>query len=187
MHKIKNDSLVLVWLSASLLLGACDQDRHDQPTVATAAPTPVAPQAARMSMHPITARISAITEKKTDCNIENANGAGFDPGIPSVSTSEIVAVSGWLIDKAAGGVPIDAVVRIESQDGSSAWEQAITTWGDRGDIVSAHDNNPAFLKSGFSVPLELGELKPGPYNIYLAYGPVDKQATCAVGRRIDIK
>jgi len=174
-------------------LAACGQeDQHDAAATANVAaqPDPAAASApatqptAPMSVVESAARVADIKNKTSDCNLESANGLGFDPDVPSVSRSAPVVLSGWLIDSKIGSVPSTARIRIEAIDGSKAWEQSIAEWGDRGDVVSARGNNEAFQKSGFSVSLSIGALPANTYNVYLNYDSPDGDVSCAVGRQL---
>lgn len=175
-----------------LALAACDRrDEHDDKAATAAAndsatPSDAAPAAAPapMSVTPTDARVASITKKTTDCNLESANGSGFEPDVPTASRAKPIVVSGWLVDATAGKVPEKTRIRLEAVDGTQAWEQPITEWGDRGDVVSARGNNAAFQKSGFNVTLDVGALEAGPYEIYLNYDTPDGEVSCAVGRRL---
>ena len=182
-------SKILLVASIALAATACtDHQKHVDAQEGAAAPAqPNEPVAKRMSMTSTDARISALPQKSTDCNIETVNGVGFEPGVPSISNADTAKVSGWLIDTNQKVVPSDVKVRVETEAGDKAWEQLVTAWGDRGDIVTTHDGVTAYQKSGFEVPLDLGELSAGPYNIYLVYGAPGSETACGVGRRFSVK
>lgn len=182
---------VLTYLVFASLVGCSDHQDHldqqkqaDSSQPATHAADPVKPQ---MSMKPTDARMAMLKDKATDCNIEAVNQNLFEPTIPTVSVADSAKVSGWLIDTKQKVVPKDVLVRVESYAGDKAWEQPVTSWGDRGDIVTTHDGVIAYQKSGFNVQLDLGGLAPGSYNIYMIYGPAGSQTACAVGRRFNLK
>ena len=167
------------------LAGCTDHEKHDAPQLQ--ADTSEAPAPKLMSMKPTTARIAGLTGKSTDCNIESMNGQTFDPAVPATSADKATEVTGWLIDAKQKVVPTDVLVRVESEAGDKAWEQAVTSWGDRGDIVTAQGGVAAYQKSGFNVRLDLGDLTPGAYNIYVLYGAEGQQTACGVGRRFTVK
>lgn len=179
-------SMTRIALAAALTvaLAACGKtDEHDQQAAAAAQAPAAAATSAPMSMTETPVRTASLASKTTDCNLESVNGVGFEGAVPSVPRNAPVVVMGWLVDVAGGVVPSKARVRIESADGASAWEQPISEWGDRGDVVAAKGNNAAFQKSGFASTLQIGALPPGQYAIYLAYDASAGEAACAVGRR----
>lgn len=140
-----------------------------------------------MSMKSTNARIVALKAKTTDCNIERINHIDFEPSTPTIKAGQAAVVDGWLIDVAHKTVPGDVLLRVESEAGDKAWEQPVTAWGDRGDIVSSRGGVTEYQKSGFTTQLVLGALVPGAYNIYLVYGPAGEQVACGVGRRFYVK
>lgn len=167
------------------LAGCTDHETHvaPQPQAGNAE----APAPKLMSMKPTSARIAGLTGTSADCNIESMNGQTFDPAVPTASAAETAEVTGWLIDSKQKIVPTNVLVRVESEAGDKAWEQPVTSWGDRGDIVNARGGVAAYQKSGFNVRLDLGELSPGAYNIYVVYGDEEQQTACGVGRRFSVK
>ena len=176
-----------ILLAASIALASSGCTDHQKHADAQEGATPAQPAAKRMSMTVTDARILKLAQKTTDCNIESVNGVGFEPAVPSVTSEKTAKVSGWLIDANQKVVPTDVRVRVETEAGDKAWEQPVTTWGDRGDIVTTHGDVAAYQKSGFEIPLDLGELSTGSYNIYLVYGAPGREVACAVGRRFGVK
>lgn len=172
----------------TLVAGCSDHAEHGVQAAgsepgAQQATSPVMPSV-KMSMMVTEGRIAALTSKSTDCNIESVNGTLFEPSTPSIASAEPAHVSGWLIDTGTKTVPKDVMIRFESESGDKAWEQPINNWGDRGDVVSTHQNVAAYQKSGFQTELNLGEVSPGLYNIYLIYTIEGKETACGVGRRL---
>lgn len=170
----------------TLLAGCSDHAKHETGAVphrASAAKAEATPSP-KMSMKATDGRIASLAKKSSDCNIESVNDSLFEPQTPTVAANATANVSGWLIDTATKSVPTNVMVRLESEAGDKAWEQQVSAWGDRGDIVSTHQNVQAYQKSGFQVGLDIGELSPGSYNIYLVYGAAGDQTACGVGRRL---
>lgn len=177
---------VLPFLILAGLAGCSDhQDHLAQQKQEGAAPADAGKK--QMSMKPTDARIAALKAKTTDCNIESVNQLTFEPSVPTISSADSAKVGGWLIDAKEKVVPKDVLVRVESEAGDKAWEQPVTSWGDRGDIVTTHGGVAAYQKAGFDVQLDLGELAPGAYNVYLVYGSAGAQTACGVGRRFNLK
>jgi hypothetical protein len=180
--------------AVALALTACGKtEDHDQavatgpaPAESVAQAAPSTPESAPMSVVETPVRIASLASKTTDCNLENVNGAALEGDAPSVPRNAPVTVAGWLVDVAAGAVPSKARLRLENADGTSAWEQPISEWGDRPDIVAAKGNNAAFQKSGFTTTMQVGALPPGTYAIYLAYDASAGESACAVGRHITL-
>ena len=142
---------------------------------------------ADLSMSPIEHRIGDSNERSIDCNIESINGRGLDSDTPVVVSSGEATVTGWLIDSSTKSVPNDVRIRVETESGDHAWEQQVNSWGDRGDVVSTHDGEMGFQKSGFNVALNIPGFEPGPYNIYLAFGSKGVEKACGIGRRFLVK
>lgn len=184
---MKTSKIFLV-ASIALASSACtDHQKHASAQESPSSAQQTEPAPKRMSMTETDIRIVALAQKTTGCNIETVNGVGFEPTVPSISNAETAKVSGWLIDGNQKVVPNDVKVRVETEAGDKAWEQPVTAWYDRGDIVTTHGSVVAYQKSGFEVPLDLGGLSAGNYNVYLAYDSKGAEVACAVGRRFSLK
>ena len=180
---MKNPSVLLTL--ALLVLAGCP-DQHDNAQVAQSQQMPQQAKAP-ISMRATDARIAGLAARSVDCNIESANDEGFEPNTPTLSMNEPIRISGWLIDVASKTVPANAVLRVETESGDKAWEQKVSEWGNRGDVVATHGNVKAYLDSGFQVTIELGWLAPGAYNVYMAYRVAGQESACGVGRRFNLK
>lgn len=175
-------------LSAALLLTlltACNQ----KPDTATVTPGPAANEAAPattpISMRVTDVRLTTGAQQNKSCNIERANGTSFSPDQPRVSKANTVEISGWIVDEASQSVPDKVKLRLQTANGSSAWEQDIIKRLDRQDVAHTLGVD-AYIKAGFTVSLDIADLATGDYVIYLAFDGPAGEAICGIGRRLTI-
>ena len=182
-------------LSAALLviLTACTQ-QADAPAAPTAATTPepapvqpVAPAPAPkpMSMRVTDVRITTGAQQNKSCNIERANGTLFWPDQPRASRAQTIEIGGWVVDEDTKSVPNGVKLRLQTANGVSAWEQDVTERVERKDVAN-NLKEEAYLKAGFKVNVDVPDLAPGDYVIYLAFEDAGAEAICGIGRRITL-
>ncbi|WP_147298565.1 hypothetical protein [Lysobacter soli] len=177
--------------ACALLLAACSEKSEQstanvqgaQAPAPAAAPTPVAKPS---TMRAIDYRLKVGVQQHGSCNIESLNGVLFWPTAPTAQRVSTIEFGGWVVDGEAKKVPADVKLRIQSANGVNAWEQDVVTRVDRPDVAKnlKHED---FLKAGFKVAVDLPELAPGEYVVYLAY-PTQSggDAICGIGRRFTL-
>ena len=131
------------------------------------------------------ARLKTGMEQNRSCNIESAGGLRFASEQPRLTRSETIGIQGWVIDELTKTVPDNVKLRLQTANAVSAWEQAVTDRTERSD-VAAHYGEPSYLKSGFTVNVDVPELAPGDYVVYLAFDSPHGEAICGIGRRITL-
>lgn len=175
-------------LTSALLLSACGEQSPPAaapPSASASAPAPAVPVAtpeATTSMSVTDVRVADDAASVTTCNLETVNGSPFEGGTPSASRAEAVSIVGWLIDEPARIVPTEVKLRLQSADGTQAWEQTVERWGDRPDIATAKGQE--FLASGFNADLDVAALPVGEYAVYLAFATPEGERICGFGRRL---
>lgn len=172
------------------LLTACNQkaDTPAAPATATqpAATEPAATAPAKpMSMRATDVRITTGAQQNKSCNIERANGTLFWPDQPRVSRAQTVEIGGWIVDEETKSVPGTVKLRLQTANGVSAWEQDVTERVERKDVAN-NLKEEAYLKAGFKVNVDVPDLAPGDYVIYLAFDDAGTEAICGIGRRITL-
>ena len=179
-------------LPAALLvtaLTACNQ-KADTPATPSATPAPVAvepaPVAAKpMSMRATDVRITTGAHQNKSCNIERSNGTLFWPDQPRASRSQTIEIGGWVVDEDTKSVPQGVKLRLQTANGISAWEQDISERVERKDVAN-NLKEEAYLKAGFKVSLDVPDLAPGDYVVYLAFDDGGTEAICGIGRRLTL-
>lgn len=174
--------------SAALLvvLAACNRQAETPVAPSTAtAPEPAAAAPRPVSMRATEARITTGAQQNKSCNIERANGTLFWPDQPRVSRAQTIEIGGWIVDEDTKSVPSGVKLRLQTANGLSAWEQDITERVERAD-VAMNLKEDAYLKAGFKVKIDVPELAPGDYVIYLAFDDAGSEAICGIGRRITL-
>ncbi|MGX9718965.1 hypothetical protein [Stenotrophomonas acidaminiphila] len=170
-----------------LLAAGCQQQPGspaDAPEGASQSQAAMAPAA--MSMRATDVRISTGVQQNGKCNIERLNESGFGAGVPTASRAHPIMLTGWIADVASKSVPGKLKVRLQTANGVSAWEQDVTERLDRADVVVALGGDDAYLKSGFRARLDVGQLAPGDYVVYLAFDGAGGEAICGLGRRFTL-
>lgn len=115
------------------------------------------------------------------CNIETISSLLFEPEWPEISRGEDHEVLGWYSG------PADANLHLFIYgDGGQHWDVPIVERQPRPDVASSIGDAVA-AAPGFSVKLNLSELPPGRYGLYLANAAGDAVSACGVGRGIVIK
>jgi hypothetical protein len=180
---------ILLGSMLSTFVSGCSDRMAPPPTI----PTPAVGQSSEQRasdagafMVATEVRIDKAMSHGRSCNIETANGIDFEKQTPALRLAAPVNLAGWLIDEEDGNVPSKVTIRMESSEKRSAWEQPVTIWGARPDVVMANDGNKNYLMSGFTVKLDLPEIQPGSYSIYLAYQRDGGEVVCGVGRMIKL-
>lgn len=167
------------------LLTACNQKPDTAPDTREPVGEVEAPATKPTSMRETDVRIITGAQQNKSCNIERANGTLFWPDQPRVSRAHTIEIGGWIVDEDAKSVPDGVKLRLQTANGLSAWEQDVTERIERTDVAN-NLNEEAYLKAGFKVNLDVPELAPGDYVIYLAFDDAGNEAICGIGRRITL-
>lgn len=161
-------------LSCALLAG-CGQDPPESPQpespgapadAAVAGPVGIAPAPA-----PSLAAVKANGAAR--CNIETLGGQDFDGALPRIARSGAVPVAGWHAD----GGKLLLVIHDEAQ--SARWSVEVPARTQRPDVSKVLGGS-APAATGFAFDLDLANLAPGYYGMYLL-DPATGEA-CAFGR-----
>jgi hypothetical protein len=158
----------IVAVLACALLAGCGQDPPESPR----APTPDA-KATGIAPVPALSLAAVHSNGAVKCNIETLGGQGFDGALPRIARSGAVPVAGWH----AGGGKLLLVIHDEAQ--SARWSVEVPARTQRPD-VSAALGSGAPAATGFAFDLDLANLAPGYYGMYLL-DPATGEA-CAFGR-----
>lgn len=169
------------------LLAACSEKQAEAPTQQPSAEQSGTQPAARkpLSMRTTDVRLKTGAAQNKSCNIETANGTLFWPEAPKATKTATIDVGGWIIDEESKSIPNNAKIRLQTANGISAWEQDIVNRGDRQDVAKQL-GSPDYLKSGFKVSLDVADLAPGDYVVYLAFDTPEGEAVCGIGRRLTL-
>lgn len=175
-----------VTLCSALLLTAtaCQQQPSSSESAQTRAAVSATAEVA-MSMRTTDVRIATGAQQNKSCNIERVNNIGFGAEPPHASRSRPVIIDGWIVDEASQAVPANLKLRLQTANGVSAWEQDVSERNERADVAGALGSD-AYLQSGFRVNLDVAEMLPGDYVVYLAFDGAGSEAICGLGRRFTL-
>lgn len=181
-----NKVAVLPIVIIALMVGCTEKtdDSQSAPVVAAHVADP-APTFKPLSMRQTDFRLKTGMSQNKSCNIESVNGVLFWPDQPSASRTRSIGIVGWIINEESETVPDNVKIRLQTANGVSAWEQDIVMRVDRQDVAK-HYAEDAYLKSGFKVDLDIAELTPGEYVVYLAFDSSAGEAICGIGRRFTL-
>jgi hypothetical protein len=171
--------MALVGFTAIMLVAACNKQPGQ--TSGNAA----IPAQGEQSAQPVPTTPGAPAVVVKTCNVEKVDAQEFKPSPPMVTADSTVRLSGWIIDERSTSVPGKVTVQLVAKNGGPTREQPVTMWRDRPDVARAH-NSDAYLKSGFSVDVNLKGLPAGDYVIGLLSEGSDGVSKCDVGRRLVI-
>ena len=171
MHRVSR-SFVRLMLGGAIVatLPGCRGGSNDSGASGTPANSEATQSSARpKSVTETSARMPKEVQPGSNCNVERVDGQPFVPAKSSLSAGNTLHVSGWIIDEVNKSAPSEVKIRMQSSDGVSAWEQKVIEGVDRPDVVQGFGNQAGFLKSGFTVDLDLSGVSPGHYVLYLAF------------------
>ncbi len=211
MHRVRSALSVpaLAILAAAGLLSACDKPatpttpaadavKPAAPAVASGpasapvevlqpeAPVPASGKLATAGAAADNVPVVADPVKGPGCNLEVIAGKNTtEPKIESKAGSTI-AVSGWMFSFPTHSIPVNRYLRVETEDGTSAWQTIVGTRSDRPDILPWFNVGDWALNSGFSQDVDLTGLSPGRYHLLLTYTENGKSFACDNGRLLNI-
>jgi hypothetical protein len=208
MHRVRPSFSVPVVaiLAAAGLLSGCEKPTPATPAVADVAPPSAATGSAQAPAAPANAAPAVPTgsleevvigsellpsqadaAKGPSCNLENIAGkdTGTDTNI-SAKAGTSATMTGWLFSFASHSVPANRYVRIQTEDGSHAWQTLVGGASDRADILPWFGVGDWALKAGFHQAVQLGTLAPGKYHVLLTFSENGKMFACDNGRTLTI-
>lgn len=181
---MKNMSATFGLIVASVLLAACGE----RPSAATgegkaaSESDPVSRVAGRVQPQAaVGLRMPAGNGGDAKCNIETIDGIAFEGARPAVSADRTLELLGWY----AGPEGADVRLVLASEAGGY-WVVGLPERLPRPDVAASLGDESA-LQSGFAVNLDLSELPPGQYSIYLANTANNAESACGVGRAITLQ
>lgn len=120
----------------------------------------------------------------TTCNVEQANGQAFTGSAVQVSKQTPVAVSGWVVEKAASdGVEL----RLVNIADASTYRIPLTANVAREDVAATFNGQAAAANPGFTVAFNAKALAAGDYRLQIVVpGAEGGAAACDNGRVISL-
>lgn len=129
-------------------------------------------------------RVGERADPSDFCSLDTVDGALFTLDPPTtLAHPESARISGWVGDRSTLARPDAPVLRVNSADGTRAWEIWLGAPKSRGDVVRHYDA-PGMQQSGFDAVFDLSALPPGEYRLSLAYQSSGRQVRCDQGRRV---
>ena len=120
------------------------------------------------------------------CNIDQLGVVGSAGLAPVFMKSDLpLSIEGWVAREDGQGVPTNAWLRLEDAAKQYVWEIDLPVGGVRADVAEAR-SNPALVNSGFSALLDMREVPPGRFHLYLAY-QAGGEFGCDNGVQFDVK
>lgn len=187
-----------------LALSGCEQQTAMAPTgPAPSVEAPAPPTDIVVALQPETAvpatgvlsaadpaqALLAVTSdpvKGPPCNLEMIGGINTsEPKIELPAGSKMV-VSGWMFSRPTHSVPVNRYLRVQTEDGSSAWETIVGGRKDRPDILPWFNIGAWALNSGFEQEVLLGQLPAGRYHLLMTYTENGKAYACDNGRLVTV-
>ncbi|NDU91011.1 MAG: hypothetical protein G3I10_00045 [Ferrovum sp.] len=180
-----NAALGLVMAS----LTACHEPSQGSASQAQPPATP-APNAASQTaaLQPVAMQAAAIKQlllPAHGCNIETADGAGYNTTLTR-SRGATIELRGWVIDTMQHDVPVKAVLRLENQDQQAAWMVPLQPRLVRTDVAQANGGLAAYTPSGFEISVATSVLPAGHYHLYIEYAAAGRSYACDNGRMLDL-
>lgn len=123
---------------------------------------------------------------KAKCNIETIAGQGMETSPPVIPKSVVSSLVGWYVDVAGKGTGNGLLLVIHNEDHSKSWVVPISERTDRQDVADSIDGSNDYVKSGFSLALDLSSLPVGYYGAYLTDSH-SSMGACALGRTFGLE
>jgi hypothetical protein len=153
-----------------------------QPETAIAATGVLTPANKDMTLVPV----AAIPQKGPSCNLEVIAGVNTTEPKIEVKAGSSMSVSGWMYSAPTQSVPVNRYLRVETEDGASAWETILGKHLDRPDILPWFNIGDWALSSGFEQDVALGKLPAGRYHLLLTYTENGQTFVCDNGRLVTV-
>ena len=183
MHCERNKLRAAAVLGAVLMLSACsprDTDTASAPgtdeAAASAASQVPAPEA-------ITNFVNGAS--LATCNLETANGQGWDGVDIEVQAGEPLALAGWLLDESTGGMTTDWWLVFQTEAGASyavPFDSRIA----RGDLTSLYPGIDVG-SAGFEVSTRVPDDVRGRLSVFMAEKNGETRRVCGIGRGLTVK
>jgi hypothetical protein len=123
----------------------------------------------------------AANGAEAKCNIETIDSTSFEAARPAVRADRTLELVGWY----AGSAGSDVRLMLANEAGSH-WVVDLPQRSARPDVAASLGDDSA-LESGFAVSLDLSQLAPGEYGLYLADAANNSASACGVGRGITLQ
>lgn len=120
------------------------------------------------------------------CNLERIDEKAIDQLPREVRVGRPLKVAGWVADTRSAGVPESVAIRAVAEESGAVYYAPIALSVLRGDVVTHLGGERAYLRSGFNVEVDIGELKPGAYKLQLAFLSKGRSALCDNGRKLAV-
>lgn len=128
-----------------------------------------------------------VLKSSAACNIDQLGAMGSASLESTYTKADVpLSVGGWVVEEDGQGVPTNVWLRLEDVSKQYVWEVAVPVGGAREDVAHAR-SNPALGRSGFSALVDMREIPPGRFHVYLAYQAADGQYGCDNGVHFDVK
>jgi hypothetical protein len=119
-----------------------------------------------------------------ECNIEAINGVPFSTAPASVAGDTAVTLSGWVVDRRSGRVPLNLNMRFTPAAGVPV-EIQVKHRIFRPDVADNFRNN-AYLIAGFKLTVPPLTLARGRWRMSMAYSVDGRDVGCDNGRSVEI-
>lgn len=121
----------------------------------------------------------------TSCNIEGLGGAVFI-GKPVEATRTRLAIGGWLLPERSRKPANKAAVRFIDSSSGAAWQQSITHWIPRPDVLAV-TRAKELGDVGFQGVFYANVLKPGTYRVAIVFDDAGIPSICDNGKLVIIR
>lgn len=161
----------------------------------------VAAKGARMAAVASVTRLTPIAasasrsafDLSAHCNLDRVGtgvpGSGRELGAApvDVSKAEPALFSGWLVDPRRGTTGSDLRLVVEGVEGmADTWTSGVVVRKANPGALAARGYQAAMLESSFGFLVDMTEVKPGTYHVYVVFDETSGGALCDPGRRIRI-
>lgn len=170
-------------LAGLAMLAGCGKDPPPAaPADSPAGATTEAPEVVRgIAPQPSQAALPVANSESVHCNIETIAGESMEGSNPGIASGVAVEIAGWYAGAADG-----ATLNLASENGAERWTIALPALAERPDVATALKDESK-LKAGFVSSVDLSDLKPGSYSVYLSDATQSPASICGLGRGFTIR
>lgn len=121
------------------------------------------------------------------CNLDRANGSELGGATVDVPRSAPALFTGWLVDPRRGTAGSDLRLVLVGVNGTpGAWTSRSVVRKANPVAMQARKYQPGMLESSFAFHVEMRDLAPGTYHVYVVFDEASGGAFCDPGRQIRI-
>ena len=185
MHSERNKLRAVAVLGAALMLAACAQRDTDTASATAAGTGESAAPAASQVPAPQAIETFANGTSLVSCNLETANGQGWDGIDIEVQAGQELALAGWLVDETAGGLTTDWWLVFQTEAGvtyAAPFETRIA----RSDLMSLYPGIDVG-SAGFEVTTRVPDVAAGRLSVFMAEKNGESRRVCGIGRGLVVK